>query len=98
MKTVYTDSLGLYPWAMLVVSGIMFWSAYTGFSQGDGNQLGLGIGAGAIFLILALRRLNDDRTTSAPRGVRVGAARIGDSRYSAAIGAHYEDVAVTGSK
>ena len=61
MKTVYTDSLGLYPWAMLVVSGIMFWSAYTGFSQGDGNQLGLGIGAGAIFLILALRRFWDVR-------------------------------------
>ncbi|WP_145916774.1 hypothetical protein [Erythrobacter sp. QSSC1-22B] len=56
MKTVYTDKYGFYPWAMLFVSFVGFWSAYSGFSEGDGNRLGLGIGSGEVFLILALRR------------------------------------------
>lgn len=61
MKTIYTDRYGLYPWAMLFVSAVMFWSAYSGFSKGDGNALGLGIGSGALFLILALKRIWDVR-------------------------------------
>jgi len=61
MKTIYTDTLGLYPWAMLFVSATMFWSAYSGFTGGNGNRLGLGIGAGSVFLILALKRFWDVR-------------------------------------
>ena len=61
MKTVYTDKLGLYPWAMLFVAFASFWSAYNAFIAGDGNQLGLGIGAGGVFLILAIKRFLDVR-------------------------------------
>ncbi|GAA0266078.1 hypothetical protein GCM10009127_01860 [Alteraurantiacibacter aestuarii] len=61
MKTIYTDNYGVYPWAMLAVALYMFWSAYEGFASDDGNRLGLGIGAGALFLILALRRVWDRR-------------------------------------
>jgi len=61
MRTIYTDKLGLYPWAMLLVSGVMFWSAYSGLTEGDGNRIGLGVGAGALFLILALKRFWDVR-------------------------------------
>ena len=61
MKTVYTDRFGFYPWAMLFVSAVGFLSAYDGFAEGDGNQLGLGIGSGSVFLILALKRFWDIR-------------------------------------
>ena len=59
VTTIYTDRYGLYPWAMLLLSCSMFWSAYRGFVDGDGNQLGLGVGGGSVFLILAFKRLWD---------------------------------------
>lgn len=61
MKTIYTDRYGIYPWMMLVVAAIMFNNAYDGFSEQDGHQLGLGIGTGGVFLILALKRFWDIR-------------------------------------
>ncbi len=61
MKTIYTDKLGIYPWAMLFSASVMFWSAYRGFLESDGNQFGAGIGAGGLFLILAVRRFWDVR-------------------------------------
>lgn len=61
MKTVYTDRLGFYPWAMSFVSVVGFWYAYDGFTKGDGTQFGLGIGSGSVFLILALKRFLDIR-------------------------------------
>jgi len=61
MKTVYTDRYGIFPWAMLLVAGGMFWSAYNGFVKGNGGTAGLSLGAGAVFLTLALRRFWDSR-------------------------------------
>ncbi|WP_370033971.1 hypothetical protein [Qipengyuania mesophila] len=61
MKTVYTDKYGLLPWAMLAVSALNFWSALQGFQAGDGNRLGLGIGTGALFAILGIKRIWDVR-------------------------------------
>lgn len=61
MKTIYTDKFGLYPWAMLLVSAYTFWSAYRGIGDDDGGQLGLRVGAGSFFLILALKRFWDVR-------------------------------------
>ncbi len=46
---------------MLLVSAGMFWSGYSGFSKGDGHELGLGIGSGGVFLILAVNRFWDIR-------------------------------------
>ncbi len=58
---IYTDKFGLYPWAMLFVSAGMFWFAYRGLQDGDASQLGLGLGSGGLFLILALKRFWDIR-------------------------------------
>jgi hypothetical protein len=62
VKTVYTDKLGVYPWAMLFVSAAGFWTAFEGFAAGDGSRLGLGVGSGGVFLTLALKRFWDIRT------------------------------------
>ena len=61
MKLIYTDKFGLYPWVMLLGSAAMLWSGYKGFADGDGVQLGLGIGGGGLFLIAALKRIWDVR-------------------------------------
>lgn len=61
MKTAYTDTLGLYPWAMLLLAAGMVWYAYRGFADGDATRLGLGLGGGGLSLILALKRFRDIR-------------------------------------
>ncbi|GAA4751638.1 hypothetical protein GCM10023264_17970 [Sphingomonas daechungensis] len=50
MKTIYTDKLGLYPWALLFLSATMFWSAYGVFVEGRYAPFGLGSTAGSLFL------------------------------------------------
>ncbi|MBO9518840.1 MAG: hypothetical protein J7493_12300 [Porphyrobacter sp.] len=79
MKTIYTDKLGLYPWVMLFVSSTMFWSAYFGFTVGDGNQLGLGIGSGSLFFILGVKRLWEVREAKR-QGRDPTIIRVKDSR------------------
>ena len=61
MKTIYTDKYWLLPSFLLLVAGYMFWSAYRAFLRSDGGDLGLDIGVGGLFLILALKRLWDVR-------------------------------------
>lgn len=61
MKTIYTDRYGIYPWMMMLVAVIMFHDAYNGFAEQNGNQLGLGIASGGVFLFLALKRFWDIR-------------------------------------
>ena len=63
MKTIYTDKLGLYPWAMLFVSIVMFGRAYNAFEEGRTLWLCLNIGIGGSCLFLALKRFRDVQQT-----------------------------------
>ena len=67
MKTIYTDRLGIYPWALLFLSTLSFWSAYETAVKGRSAPLGFdnGLGglifvlSGVFWLILAVKRLRD---------------------------------------
>jgi hypothetical protein len=52
MKTIYTDKLGLYPWALLFLSFVMFWSAYDTFLGRSSAPFGLDDNVGGLFLAL----------------------------------------------
>jgi hypothetical protein len=69
MKTVCTDELGIYPWSLLFLSAIMFWSAHdtlVGSGRGlfgitgDLGAAGLALG-GLFWLGLAIRRFRHVR-------------------------------------
>jgi len=61
VKTIFTDRNGLYPWAMLFVASMMFWSAYRDFLEGDDMGFGLSMAGGGVFLIFAIKRLRNIR-------------------------------------
>lgn len=61
---IYTSKASLYAWTLLIVAVGMSWLAYRGIVLGDGNRLGLGVGGGVVFLMLALKRFWDLRAAS----------------------------------
>jgi hypothetical protein len=72
MKTIYTDKLGIYPWALLFLSAISFWWAYDTVTGGRHAPFGIHkTTAGIIFvlcggywLFLAARRFRDVRSAT----------------------------------
>lgn len=52
MKTIYTDRFGIYPWAMLFLSFVTFWSAYDVFFEGSRAPFGLDRTAGGLIFVL----------------------------------------------
>lgn len=61
---IYTSKASLYAWTLLIVAVGMSWLAYRGIVLGDGNRLGLGVGGGVVFLMLALKRFWDLRAAN----------------------------------
>ena len=52
MKTIYTDRLGIYPWALLFLSAMSFWWAYDTFTGGPHAPFGIDKTAGGIIFVL----------------------------------------------
>ena len=61
MKTIYTDSYGVMPWAMAAVALGNFATAYRARENADGNGFGIALAVGIFFALVAGKRFWDVR-------------------------------------
>jgi hypothetical protein len=70
VKTIYTDKVGLYPWAMLLGAVLSFWRAYVILAEVRPAPFGLEKGLSVVvfaviggnFTFLAVKRFRDIRS------------------------------------